>query len=283
MSRALPATYLALTLSPSEATQVPFVTLTLTFTGLTDVGRVRARNEDHLVLLADQGVAVVTDGMGGHPGGDVASRIAAQCVARRLAELFENQASEEHGILSVLGHAMAESVLDAHALVQLEATRRPELARMGTTVTALALDQNEGVYAIGHVGDSRAYLLRDGELRQLTRDDTWVQQRVDEGDFTVEQGRRHPFGHLLTQCVGLDEPPVPQIIVGTALPGDAYLLCTDGLTGVLDLPELERLLQEGLVGDAAEATPEAVVRVLLDQAKERGTTDNITAALVLVA
>ena len=259
------------------------MTLTITFSGLTDVGRVRARNEDHLVLLDDHGVAVVTDGMGGHPGGDVASRITAQSVARRLTEILDGRDDGKHGTASVLGDAMAESVLDAHALVRLEAARQPELARMGTTVTALAMDQSEGVYAIGHVGDSRAYLLRDGELRQLTRDDTWVQQRVDAGDFTVEQGRRHPFGHLLTQCVGLEEPPVPQIILGTARPGDVYLLCTDGLTGALDLPQLERFLQERLEGDDAEAAPDTVVRLLLDEALEHGATDNLTAALVLVA
>jgi protein phosphatase len=258
-------------------------TITLTITGLTDIGPVRARNEDHLVLLVDLGVAVVADGMGGHPGGDVASRIAAQSVARRLRELLASTADGEHRTASVMGHAMAESVLDAHALVRLEATRQPGLARMGTTVTALAMDQSGGVYAIGHVGDSRAYLLRDGKLRQLTRDDTWVQQRVDAGHLTVEQGRRHPFGHLLAQCVGQEQTPEPQIIVGTALRGDVYLLCTDGLTGVLEPSRLEQLFQDHLLGEDAEATPEAVVRILLDQAKARGATDNITAALVLVA
>jgi protein phosphatase len=256
---------------------------TLTFAGLTDIGRVRPRNEDHLVLLDDLGIAVVADGMGGHPGGDVASRITAQSVARRLTELLGTTTIGEQGIASVLSHAMAESVLDAHALVRMEAARKPELARMGTTVTALAVDRSAGDYAIGHVGDSRAYLLRDGELRQLTRDDTWVQERVDAGDFTVEQGRRHPFGHLLTQCVGLEDPPEPQIIVGTALPGDVYMLCTDGLTGALELPVLERILTGHFREDGRMGAPEAVVRTLLEQAKERGATDNLTAALLLVA
>jgi protein phosphatase len=255
----------------------------LTFTGLTDIGRVRARNEDHVVLVDDQGIAVVADGMGGHPGGDVASRITAESVARRLSELLSSAAVGEHGTASVLGHAMAESVLDAHALVRMEAARKPELARMGTTVTALAMDPGQGVYAIGHVGDSRAYLLRDGELRQLTRDDTWVQERVDAGDFTVEQGHRHPFGHLLTQCVGLDEPPEPQIIVGTAQAGDIYLLCTDGLTGAVEPDALAELLQTCLADPASTETPEQVVRLLLDRAIANGATDNITAALVLVA
>ena len=256
---------------------------TLTFTGLTDIGRVRARNEDHLVLVAEHGIAVVADGMGGHPGGDVASRITAEVVARRLVELLRPTPDGEQGTASVLGHAMAESVLDAHALVRLEAVRKPELARMGTTVTALAMDQAGDAYAIGHVGDSRAYLLRDGKLGQLTKDDTWVQERVDAGDFTVEQGTNHPLGHLLTQCVGLEEAPEPQIIVGTTRPGDVYLLCTDGVTGVLEHPVLEQLLRDHLLGDQPQESPEAVVRILLEEAKEKGATDNLTAALVLVS
>jgi len=259
------------------------VTRTLTLAGLTDIGRVRTRNEDHLVLLSDSGIAVVADGMGGHPGGDVASRIAATTVARRLTELLDSTAIEDHGTASVLGAAMAESVLDAHSLVRLEAARKPELARMGTTVTALVMDPAGGAYAIGHVGDSRAYLLREGELHQLTKDDTWVQERVDAGDFTVEQAHRHPFGHLLTQCVGLDETPEPHIILGTALAGDVYMLCTDGLTGVLDLPLLERTLTEHLLGEGAREAPEPVLRLLLDKAIDLGATDNVTAALVLVA
>lgn len=255
---------------------------TLTFTGLTDIGRVRARNEDHLVLLAHDGIAVVADGMGGHPGGDVASRITAEVVGRRLSELLQPTSDGEQGTASVLGHAMAESVLDAHALVRMEAARKPELARMGTTVTALAVDRAGGAYAIGHVGDSRAYLLRNGELQQLTKDDTWVQERVDAGDFTVAQGRKHPFGHLLTQCVGLEDEPEPQIIIGTTRPGDVYLLCTDGVTGPLERPDLERILRDNLFGEGPRESPEGVVRILLDEAKERGATDNLTAALILV-
>lgn len=263
-------------------TSPPPVTPSLTFTGLTDIGRIRARNEDHLVLLDEHGIAVVADGMGGHPGGDVASRITAQAVSRRLSEILASPDGQE-GTAAALGHAMAESVLDAHALVRLEATRKPELARMGTTVTALVVAERGGAYAIGHVGDSRAYLLRNGELRQLTKDDTWVQERVDAGDFTVEQGHRHPFGHLLTQCVGLEEPPEPQIIVGTVSAGDVYLLCTDGVTGALELPVLHELLQEGISSEAGRSSPESVVRAILDEAMERGATDNLTAALVIVA
>lgn len=267
---------------PPSPTSLPPVIPSLTFTGLTDIGRVRARNEDHLVLLDEHGIAVVADGMGGHPGGDVASRITAQTVSQRLMELLASPDGKQ-GTTSALGHAMAESVLDAHALVRLEATRKPELARMGTTVTALVIADQGGAYAIGHVGDSRAYLLRDGELRQLTKDDTWVQERVDAGDFTVEQGQRHPFGHLLTQCVGLEEPPEPQIIVGSVLSGDVYMLCTDGVTGALELPDLQELLQGGLSAEAGRSAPESVVRAILEEAMDRGATDNLTAALVMVA
>lgn len=254
--------------------------------GLSDIGKARARNEDSLCLLPERGVAVVADGMGGHPGGDVASRIAAEVAAKVLAEAAVPTARGEDATLR-LRTAMSRSVVAAHEAIRAHGREQPELDGMGTTLTAMIVDPASGGYVLGHVGDSRAYLFRDGRLTQLTRDDTWVQERVEAAQLTPEQARRHPFGHLLTQCLGLDDPPVPHILGGKVAPGDAYLLCTDGLVGMLDDPELERILAEHLWenGGSSERAREvdAPVRALLDAANDAGGHDNITAALVRIA
>ncbi|MGD8322437.1 MAG: protein phosphatase 2C domain-containing protein [Gemmatimonadota bacterium] len=254
--------------------------------GLSDIGLVRQRNEDSLVLAPDLGAAVVADGMGGHPGGDVASRIAAEYAVRRLRALLpclDEEPPEDR--LEALRRSMAQSVLGAHNAVRNEAVRSPSLDNMGTTLTALAVDGSDGTYAIGHVGDSRAYRLRAGALVQLTRDDTWVQDRVEAEQLTPEQARRHPFGHILTQCLGLEETPEPQVVMGTVEEGDVYLLCTDGLVGMLEDAVLAEVVTRHLLADDVDDPEEGCARaldVLVTLAKERGGHDNITVAILMV-
>lgn len=248
--------------------------------GLSDIGKARTRNEDSLYLLPELGVAVVADGMGGHPGGDIASRIAAEVAAQVLA----NARAQASGDVapSRLREAMSRSIVAAHQRIRSHGLDEPELEGMGTTLTALLVDVDSATYVLGHVGDSRAYLFRGGKLSQLTRDDTWVQERVDAAQLTPEQARNHPFGHLLTQCLGLEEPPVPHITDGAVAAGDTYLLCTDGLVGMLDDGELERILREQTHGNGVGDAAEAPVRALLDAANAAGGYDNITAAIVRV-
>jgi protein phosphatase len=255
----------------------------LTLVGLSDIGRVRNRNEDSLSLMPDLGIAVLADGMGGHPGGDVASRVAAETTVSSLQHLLPPEGLvDPEGAAARLGQAMAESVLWAHRAVRAEGAREPELEGMGTTLTALIVDRATGVFAIGHVGDSRAYRFRGDQLTQLTKDDTWVQQRVDEAQLTPEQARNHPFGHMLTQCVGLSDQPDPHIITGTVASGDAYLLSTDGLTGMLSDQDMETVLRETLTrGEPSDSGPEGLRR-LLEMANDRGGHDNITAAILLI-
>lgn len=251
--------------------------------GLSDIGKARTRNEDSLFILPDLGVAVVADGMGGHPGGDVASRIAAETAAQVLGDARESGDAEEEDATLRLRTAMSRSVVAAHEAIRAHGREQPSLEGMGTTLTAMVVDADSGTYVLGHVGDSRAYLFREGRLTQLTRDDTWVQERVEAAQLTREQARRHPFGHLLTQCLGLDDPPVPHILGGTTRAGDAYLLCTDGLVGMLEDPEMERILAEHLSSNGGGSDGDAPVRALLDAANEAGGHDNITAALVRIA
>lgn len=232
-------------------------------------------------LIPDRGVAVVADGMGGHPGGDVASRIAAQTAAKLLLEA-QDDASGGEDATERMRAAMSETVLQAHEDIRTQGAEEPELEGMGTTLTAMVIDAASGAYVVGHVGDSRAYLFRDGKLTQLTRDDTWVQERLEAEQLTPDQAKRHPFGHLLTQCLGLEEPPEPHVLQGTVRVGDAYLLCTDGLVGMVDDAELERILADHLSANGGPTEGTGPVQALLDAANEAGGHDNITAALMMI-
>ncbi len=178
---------------------------------------------------------------------------------------------------------MLRSVIQAHEEIRAEGRRDPELEGMGTTITAMAVDRHSDAYVLGHVGDSRAYLYRDGRLTQLTRDDTWVQERIDAAQLTEEQARRHPFAHLLTQCLGLEDTPRPHITHGLVEAGDVYLLCTDGLVGMLEDPELERILAAQLEENGGPHPGEPIVQALLDAANDAGGYDNITAVLLTIA
>ena len=175
---------------------------------------------------------------------------------------------------------MRRSVLRAHEEIRARCEREPELDGMGTTLTAMALDPASDLFVLGNVGDSRAYRFRAGELTRLTRDDTWVQERIDAKQLTVEQARRHPFAHLLTQCLGLEDTPKPRITQGTVLLGDAYLLCTDGLVGMIDDSQLGEILSEKLSLNGMGAS--ATLKALLAAANAAGGYDNITAVLVTI-
>jgi serine/threonine protein phosphatase PrpC len=180
---------------------------------------------------------------------------------------------------------MLRSVVAAHEAIRVEGQKYPELKGMGTTITAMAMDPRTDSFALGHVGDSRACRFREGELIQLTRDDTWVQERIDAEQLTAEQARRHPFAHLLTQCLGLEDTPVPHITHGSVEVGDSYLLCSDGLVRMLDDPELAKILAKELSTNGASAETghrEAVVKALVDAANEAGGFDNITVVLVTI-
>jgi PPM family protein phosphatase len=262
------------------------VSYRVTLSGVSDIGRVRKRNEDSMSLVPTLGIAVIADGMGGHPGGDVASRIAAStvaaCLEQRIGAADAAASPDPHVTVGALERAMVESVLSAHAAIRTESEDRPELSGMGTTLTALVLNPASGGFVVGHVGDSRAYRLRGDRLTPLTRDDTWVQTQVDAARMTPDQARGHPFGHVLTQCVGLEEEPYPHVLTGSAQAGDAYVLCTDGLVGLVDESDIKALLLTELGKGDAQDRGEAAARALVERAKESGGFDNITVVIALV-
>jgi len=253
----------------------------VTVAGSSDIGRIRKRNEDALALAPELGIGIVADGMGGHPGGHVASRLAADATVRVLGEASADRNGEAPFETHFLA-AMERAALAAHADIHARGDEEPTLRGMGTTLTAMIVDAETGAYVIGHVGDSRAYRFRDGALEQLTRDDTWVQQQIDNNVMKPDDARRSPYAHLLTQCVGLEETPTPQVFAGRGQSGDAYLLCTDGLVGMLDESEMNEILREGLAGGDPKASGQATVKRLLDAAVEAGGHDNVTAALLQI-
>jgi len=226
--------------------------------GVTHTGR-RKTNEDAMLVDVELGLFVVADGMGGHNAGEVASTIAVST----LRDFFATQAPRTE-------HALADGLALANDQV-LAASGRPEYAGMGTTVVAACVTDDQVLF--GNVGDSRIYLWRDGRLTQLTQDDSWVSRVLGEAALSEDDVQRHPMRHVLTKVVGLRADMEPSIGANTFGPGDALLLCSDGLHGSVPDPAIAEML-------VASESPEATARQLVDQALSRGATDNITVILV---
>jgi len=168
---------------------------------------------------------------------------------------------------------VSRSLLRANAAIYERTLTEIDKQGMGTTVSALLL--SHGRYLIGQVGDSRVYLLRDGALRQLTKDHSYVQEQVDAGFLTPEQARYHPYSNVITRCVGAGEHVEPDVYGGDVRVGDLFLVASDGLTGMVDDRRLQQLL-------LSRVTPERLVDALITEANGRGGLDNITAIIVQV-
>ena len=232
----------------------------------TDIGIVRSGNEDNYLMLADRGIFIVADGMGGHAAGEVASEMAVQIISKELGSL-RGQTDEQ------VSERMRSSIQSANEAIFGRTLAEHDKRGMGTTVTVLALLPNR--YLIGQVGDSRAYLLRDGALQQLTKDHSYVQEQVDAGLLTAEQARVHPYSNVITRCVGAGMEVTPDIYAGSLLTGDLVLLASDGLTGMLEDEHLTRILQ-------SDGGPQKWVDRMITEANRRGGLDNITAIVVKI-
>ena len=237
--------------------------------GATDVGRVRPHNEDSFLIDAPRGVFLVADGMGGHAAGEIASAIATESVGSALRQGVDGGLRTD-----VLEEAMRQSFHNAHMSIVNYSAIKPETKGMGTTMTALVVC-DDGIFRLGHIGDSRGYVLRHGELEQVTRDHTWVQREVEAGRITERGARRHHLSHVLTRALGADTLDQPDVYSGTLLPGDIVLLASDGLTGMLTDRMIRRVLTRP--GELAD-----MVAALIVGANERGGRDNITAVLVRI-
>ena len=234
--------------------------------GASDVGVSRKANEDAFVIDRELGFVAVADGMGGHAAGEVASEMAVEMVSHELADLNELEAPDAH-------ERVARALRDANrAVYERTRTERDKLG-MGSTVSALLLSESR--FLVGHVGDSRIYLVRDGEMRQLTKDHSLVQEQVDAGLLTPEQARRHPQSNVITRCIGMADDIEPDVFDGESRIGDGFLLASDGLTGMVDDRRIQQLL-------LSRAKPERIVDALIQEANVNGGNDNITAVVVRV-
>ncbi|GAB2540768.1 PP2C family protein-serine/threonine phosphatase [Brachybacterium huguangmaarense] len=235
------------------------MTFALRYAARSDVGLVRSNNQDS--GYAGSHLVAVADGMGGHAGGDVASSI----VIARLAQLDSDTPATE--IVATL----EDAILDANQAILRRAREEPQLAGLGTTVTALL--RAEGKFALAHIGDSRAYLLRDGVCTQISKDHTFVQRLMDEGRLTPEEAERHPQRSVLMRVLGdVDSDPELDLSLRPARVGDRWMLCSDGLSGLVSLETIGTTLGE--IDDPGECA-DALVQLAL----RGGGPDNITCVI----
>ncbi|WP_372592864.1 Stp1/IreP family PP2C-type Ser/Thr phosphatase [Actinotalea sp.] len=236
------------------------MTLALRFAARSDIGLLRSNNQDS--AFAGPHLLVVADGMGGHAGGDIASSVA----VAHLAPL-DDEAHGPDDALHELGRAMDE----AHDELLARVEDNPELAGLGTTVTAILRAGNK--LAMAHIGDSRAYVLRDGVLSQVTTDHSFVQHLVNTGKITAEEAERHPQRSVLLRVLGdFDMDIVPDFSVREARAGDRWLLCSDGLSGVVSAETIAETLAE--VTDLDSCADQ-----LVQLALRGGGPDNVTVVL----
>ena len=225
---------------------------------LSDIGRVRSRNEDSFLVDADANLYAVADGMGGHAAGDVASQTAIAAFHAAFLETRSMLVAMKSANRAVLERSAAES----------------HLLGMGTTLTGVHIFGTSAF--IAHVGDSRLYLLRGAQLDQLTRDHTVAQDRVEQGSLTRRDAMRHPMSSMLTRALGLRPEVEIDVFQHDILAGDQLLICSDGLTGMVEDEDLCAMLLQ-------EKKPDEIAAELIEAANVRGGADNITALLVIVS
>lgn len=234
------------------------------FAARTDIGQKRTTNEDFFAVDEARGLFLVADGLGGHVGGRTASEIASYRFCDALSQLRELPPLE----------AVRRAYCEAHAAIRERIAREPGLSGMGTTLVSLWLRERSAL--LGHVGDSRIYLLRAGRLHLLTRDHSLVSEMVIRGQLTPQGARLHPHRHVITRALGVSAPMEPDTAELRLEPGDLFALCSDGICTPLDDDELREQL-ETTKGDLAIAAD-----ALISLANQRGGDDNATIVLVHV-
>lgn len=245
---------------------------TLEFSHHTDVGKKRTHNEDSLVaippwrepaLSCQACFFVVADGMGGHAAGEVASRLAIEGIQEWMS----------HNPISSLSLSHIENAFgEASSRIWSYAQEHQEKKGMGTTLTGFLMHSNQAL--LGHIGDSRCYMLRDGQLRQLSRDHTLVAEQIQQGKLTPEDAKKHPMRHILSRAMGVREFAEVDTTLLDLAPGDLFLLCTDGVYNWLSDNRLTEIL--------AKAEFPQIARQVTEEAVQVGGDDNATAVLVRV-
>lgn len=257
----------------SPSTTVPSLSRSRRSAGLTDVGRKRRSNEDSYLVDDALGLYVVCDGMGGHAAGEVASQEAVDIVygalkrgVRTLPSLAEPRSSDaDRAIFRLMESAVQAATYMVYSMAELDRSR----AGMGTTLSAMLLVDEHAL--LGHVGDSRIYRVRGGEVEQLTEDHTLVGWQLKQGLITRDEAARSPQRNVITRAIGNKDYVQVDTDLVRVSPGDRFLLCSDGLHAYVEADEIAEIVALG--------AEQAVAR-LIDVANDRGGKDNITAVVV---
>lgn len=243
--------------------------MTYEFSSAIDPGRARSNNEDAVIVDSGVGLAILADGMGGYNAGEVASNMATTFLAAELGRWLREAA--EPPTLPDLRRAMEICVDNANRAIFNASNANPNYAGMGTTlVMGVFRDQQ---FVVGHVGDSRAYRLRQGRIQQLTRDHSLLQEQLDAGLITPEQALYATHKNLVTRAVGVEDTVMLELSAHDVQPGDLYLLCSDGLSDMLDDNEIAFVV-------CGQPTLDEAAQALIDAANQAGGRDNISVILV---
>ncbi len=237
----------------------------------TDIGLQRAMNQDSYHCSRDFGAPylyIVADGMGGHNGGEVASRIAVDTVKSFIENNFKDPQYINNRLVMI-----RDAIIEANSVIYNLAMVDMGLRGMGTTLT-MAMIEDKKVY-IGHIGDSRMYLMRNGKCRKLTEDHSLVAQLIKNGSISPEEGNCHPQKNIITKALGVDMELDMELNTENLWEGDTLLLCTDGLTNMLNLKEIVGIC-------SIDEEPRIITKMLVDEANMKGGRDNITAIVVKV-
>ncbi len=242
--------------------------------GLTDVGKVRSINQDSFEIVEDKHIYIVADGMGGHAAGDQASRIAVKTILEILTAYdFGSESSGEDDTENGMSveELVRYALQEANEQILLASLSNQHLQGMGTT--AIVTVENKGNLFVGHIGDSRTYLVRNQQLTQITEDHSVVQQLVKAGAISEEEAQVHPYKNVITRCLGMQANVEPDTLEMPLQSGDRVLMCSDGLSNMVS----NQVMQQ-IVNDNPDPLP--ACEKLIALANENGGTDNITVVLL---
>lgn len=243
-------------------------------TGSSDTGLVRQTNQDAFAVDNDLGLWIVADGMGGHAGGEVASRIAVDSIASTIRAACSSDNALPIGP-SQTASLLTNALSIADKAIHDSAVQSQELEGMGTTIVVCLICPGSPSQAVlAHVGDSRAYLLRNRLLHPLTTDHSYVQKLLSQGNLTEDEASRHPQRNVLLRALGISGQSIPDTKIQPLEPDDTLLLCTDGLTKMLADDEILSLLSDG------QTAHTDMSKQLVDRANEHGGKDNTTVVLI---
>ena len=246
----------------------------ITIMGLTDAGMVREKNEDAIGFDSALGLVVLADGMGGHRGGEIASSMTVDTIIdvlqQSLPEVKNGDVDDSSGF-SMESICVQDAVISANDLVYKTAEANPEHKGMGTTIVVLQFYNNS--FSLAHIGDSRCYRIRSGKMEQITKDHSLLQELIDRGFYTPEEARNSMNKNLVTRALGIDPVVIPDIQEDIVLKNDIYLLCSDGLTDLVEDEDIYYTIKE------FSDNLEEAAKQLITKANQKGGKDNISVML----